>query len=170
MKRLISIILPYLVFSIVGIALIAHSQQLTQPVGVNGQACAYNASPQTISSGQAGWIQCDSSGKLYADTAGSSLTPLGVTSTMATVAPTAGTFSSALAANTGRKGCQVQNIGTTLGYAYFGANASATTGNSFLVSANGGTISCNSANGLVLQDNVSLTCLSGTCAFVIDSQ
>lgn len=96
--------------------------------------------------------------------------PGGVTTTMTTAAPTATTFSSILAASSTRKACTIQNIGTTLGYVYFGSNASATTSNSFQVSANGGTISCNNVNGTVLQDNVSATCTSGTCAFIVANQ
>lgn len=100
---------------------------------------------------------------------GSPTTPAGVTSTMATAAPTAGMFSSLLAASTSRKGCTIQNIGTTLGYIYFGANGSATTSNSFQLPVSG-SISCNNVNGTVLQDNVSGTCGSGTCAFIVSSQ
>lgn len=96
--------------------------------------------------------------------------PSGVTTTMATAAPTATTFSSLLAASATRKGCSIQNVGTTLGYVYFGVNGSATTSNSFQVPANGGFISCNNVNGTVLQDNLSATCASGICAFIIASQ
>jgi hypothetical protein len=96
--------------------------------------------------------------------------PLGVTTTATTAAPTAGAFSSILAASSTRKGCLVQNTGATLGYVYFGANGGATTANALQVSANGGSISCNNPNGTVLQDNVSATCVSGTCTFVIEAQ
>lgn len=92
----------------------------------------------------------------------------GKTTTMAAVAPTTPTFSSLLASSSTRKGCLVQNTGTTLGYVYFGINGSATTGNSFQVPS-GQSISCN-AGPIVLTDNVSGTCASGTCAFIVSSQ
>lgn len=92
----------------------------------------------------------------------------GKTSTMATSAPTAATFSSILALSTTRKGCLIQNNSGTTGYVYFGTTGSATTGNSFQVSP-GQTISCNSGP-IVLTDNIAATCASGTCAFVISSQ
>ena len=98
------------------------------------------------------------------------ITPFGVTTTPTTAAPTAGAFSSVLAASSSRKGCFIQNTGTTLGYVYFGANSSATTANALQISANGGNVSCNNPNGTVLQDNVSATCSSGTCAFIIEAQ
>lgn len=100
--------------------------------------------------------------------------PNGVTTTSTTAAPTAGTFFSILAASASRKSCTIQNTGTTLGYVYFGANASATTGNSFQLPPSTATstftASCATQNGLVLQDNVSATCASGTCSFVIGAQ
>lgn len=96
------------------------------------------------------------------------LAPNGNTSTMATGAPTTPTFSSILAASSTRKGCLVQNTGTTTGYIYFGATGSATTSNSFQLSA-GQSISCQSGN-ITLTDNIAATCASGTCAFVISSQ
>lgn len=95
--------------------------------------------------------------------------PSGVTTTMATAAPTATMFSSILAASTTRKGCLVQNTGSTTGYVYFGATGSATTGNSFLLQPNS-TVNCTTYAGSVLTDNVAATCASGTCAFVISSQ
>jgi hypothetical protein len=89
--------------------------------------------------------------------------------TQAAAAPTTPTFSSVLATSAVRKGCTVQNTGTTLGYVFFGANGSATTANSFQLTP-GAVISCNNVNGTVLTDNVSATCASGTCAFIVGSQ
>jgi hypothetical protein len=92
-----------------------------------------------------------------------------VTTSPTAVAPTAGAFSSILAASTTRKGCLIQNVGTTLGYVYFGANGSATTSNTFQVAANGGTINCADA-ATIDQSNVSATCASGTCAFIVKAE
>jgi hypothetical protein len=89
--------------------------------------------------------------------------------TQVAVAPTALAFSTLLTPSSTREGCVVQNIGSTLGYVFFGANGSASTPTSFQINT-GATISCNNVNGTVLTDNVSWTCNSGTCAFVVSSQ
>lgn len=95
--------------------------------------------------------------------------PTALTTTETAVAPTATTFSSLLAASATRKGCLVQNTGTTLGYVYFGATGSATTANAFQVAV-GSAISCATQTGGVLTDNVAGTCASSTCAFIVGSQ
>src|SRR5882757_1398427 len=41
-----------------------NAQQVSAPLGPAGMACAYNASPPTLTTGNAGWVQCDSTGKL----------------------------------------------------------------------------------------------------------
>lgn len=92
----------------------------------------------------------------------------GSISALTTVAPTAGAFSSILASNASRKSCTIQNVGTTLGYVYPGANGSATTGNAFQVAASGVFLCTNST--ITITDNISATCASGTCAFVISTQ
>ncbi|MDR3572280.1 MAG: hypothetical protein P4L50_00325 [Anaerolineaceae bacterium] len=51
-------------FAAVALVALAHSQQVAQPLGPNGIACAYNASPPTLITGNAGWVQCDSTGHL----------------------------------------------------------------------------------------------------------
>lgn len=43
---------------------LAWAQTVPSPGPPNGIACAYNASPPTLTTGTAGWIQCDSAGKL----------------------------------------------------------------------------------------------------------
>ena len=96
-------------------------------------------------------------------------TPTALTSTEVAVAPTATVFSSLLAASSTRKGCLIQNTGTTLGYVYFGATGSATTSNTFQVTA-GNAISCATQTGGVVTENVAGTCASSTCAFVVGSQ
>jgi hypothetical protein len=93
--------------------------------------------------------------------------PAGVTSTITTAAPTAGTFSSILASSTTRKGCTIQNNSSSLAYFYPGTTGSATTSNAFQVSS-GQLFYCNAPN-VVLQDNIAATCASGTCAFVINT-
>lgn len=90
--------------------------------------------------------------------------------TMSTAAPTALTFSSILAANALRKSCTIQNNSPSIAYIYFGTTGSATTGNSFQLTANGGNITCTTPTGTVLNDNVAATCANGTCAFVIGAQ
>ena len=66
----------YLALALLGLFLstFAQAQQTSTEGGPNGIACAYNASPSTLTSGQAGWIQCDSTGHLAI---GSSGTPSG---------------------------------------------------------------------------------------------
>lgn len=89
------------------------------------------------------------------------------TTTMAVVAPTAGTFSVLLDPNTSRKACLIQNTGTTLGYIYPRPTGGTTT-NAFQITA-GGSFSCN--NGIVtLTDGITGTCASSTCSFVISTQ
>lgn len=154
-----------------GLALLAgtyalHSQQMLPPIQQSGMGCAYNTSPPTLTNGQAGWVQCDSLGRIIA---GAASGPTALTTTEAAAAPTATTFASLLASSATRKGCLVQNTGTTLGYVYFGATASATTANAFQVAA-GNAISCASQTGGVLTDNIAGTCASGTCAFIVGSQ
>jgi hypothetical protein len=122
-------------------------------VGLTGTLPSF-ASPPTVEQGTTPWI----------------IGPEGVTSTVVTAAPTPGTFSTLLAANGSRKGCLIQNVGTTLGYIYPGPTGSATLSNSLLVGANGGTLSCDNHNATVLQDNIAGTCGFGTCDFVIVSQ
>lgn len=84
--------------------------------------------------------------------------PLGVTSTdISGTVTTGGTFQSVSAASASRKGGMIQNPTTATEplYVFFGANASATTGNSISL-APGGSVSFN-AGPIVLQDNVSVT-------------
>lgn len=93
----------------------------------------------------------------------------GVTTTTAnsTIAST-NVFQSALAASTTRKSCLLQNTGTHTEYIYFGTLGSATTGNSFQLSA-GQSISCATVNGLVLTDAVNISGTSGD-GYVVASQ
>jgi hypothetical protein len=76
-------------------------------------------------------------------------------------------FQAALAANTGRAACVLQNTGTHTMYVYFGVLASATTSNGFQI-APGQTISCN-VPGVVLQDAVNITGTAGD-GYIVTSQ
>lgn len=100
-----------------------------------------------------------------AQDAASRLISTGVNATMTASAPTAGTFSTILAASAGRQGCVIQNNSASVGFIFFGLNANATLLNSFQVVAGGGNLPCN-IGGAALTNNVSATCASGTCAFV----
>lgn len=61
--------------ALIGLALIAHGQQVLPPVGPpQAIACAFNTSPPTVASGNAIWVQCDTNGKLI--TSGSAAVPL----------------------------------------------------------------------------------------------
>lgn len=69
-----------------------------------------------------------------------------------------------------RQGCLIQNNGSNNEYVFFGPTASATTSNSFVLvppstGVQGGSISCASFAGGVLQDQVSVSGTSGD-AFV----
>lgn len=58
-----------------GLALLtADAQQVLPPVGPpTAIACAYNASPPTVASGNAIWVQCDTNGKLITSGSGSAV-------------------------------------------------------------------------------------------------
>ena len=78
------------------------------------------------------------------------------------------TFQVALGASNGQRfGCAIQNNGTHVMYAFFGAG-SATTGTSLQIAA-GNTIYCATAGGPVIQDEVQITGTSGD-AFVVAAQ
>lgn len=51
---------------LLGVIGIVGAQQIAfpPPAGVTGIACAYNASPPTLTTGNPGWVQCDSTGKI----------------------------------------------------------------------------------------------------------
>ena len=84
---------------------------------------------------------------------------------------TGGTFQSVMAADLNRTGCIIQNTSQRTMYVYFGATASATTGNSFQVPA-GGSIYCGAGgNGtLALTDNVAITTTTTSDTFVFAFQ
>ena len=95
--------------------------------------------------------------------------PLGATTTTATsTISVTNTFQVALAGNTYRNACLIQNTGTHTEYVYFGATGSATTSNAFPISP-GQTISCATVNGLVLTDIVNITGTAGD-GYIVTSQ
>lgn len=51
---------------LLGVIGIVGAQQISMPppAGVTGIACAYNTSPPTLTTGNPGWVQCDSTGKI----------------------------------------------------------------------------------------------------------
>lgn len=55
-----------------GLALIAHAQQVPSPGPPTAIACAFNTSPPTVASGNAIWVQCDTNGKLIVSESASS--------------------------------------------------------------------------------------------------
>lgn len=73
------------------------------------------------------------------------------------------TFQSALASNSSRKGCTIQNTSTDIEYVFFGATGSATTSNAFALGAaagaggQGGSITCAIGGLGVATDNVAIT-------------
>lgn len=51
-------------FGLLTLAASAHAQVVPQPGPPFNIACAYNGTPVTLTSGQAGWIQCDNAGAM----------------------------------------------------------------------------------------------------------
>ena len=81
------------------------------------------------------------------------------------------TFQSVMAADLNRTGCVIQNTSTHTMYVYFGATASATTSNSFQVSANGFIYCGAGGSGVVaLTDNVAITTSTTSDTFVFAFQ
>jgi hypothetical protein len=98
-------------------------------------------------------------------------TAAGVTTTQVggTTSATAGTFISALAASSTRKGCLVQNTSGSVMYVYLGLTASATITNSLQVSA-GGSFGCTPPGGIVVQDNIAVASAGVSAAYVVAAQ
>lgn len=87
------------------------------------------------------------------------------TQTSGTTSGTINTFTAALAANAARKGCLIQNTSANTEYVYSGATGSATTTNSFQITA-GGTYNCGPGDTNII--NIA----SGTASsvYVVSSQ
>jgi len=82
--------------------------------------------------------------------------PFGVTTAETTGTITAGgTFQTLYAANSGRRGCLVQNTASEVLYVFVGGGA-ASTNSSFQIQP-GGTFSCALTNGQVVTDAIQIT-------------
>lgn len=79
---------------------------------------------------------------------------------------TGGTFQTALAANTARNGCLIQNTGTAALYVFLGATG-ATEAQSFQLAA-GASFSCSQGQS-VLTDEVQVTSGTAAVTFVVDA-
>lgn len=62
-------------FGLLTLAASAQAQVVPQPGPPINIACAYNTTPVTLTDGQAGWVQCDASGKLSITTTTSASSP-----------------------------------------------------------------------------------------------
>jgi len=114
----------------------AQAQVVLPPlVGPNGIACAYNTVLPTLTNLNAGWVQCDSAGRLLIDTAGSgsTVTIAGATPATPTVSTTGAVTSLVLKASPtsspgGVSYFHAENATTTNGYCilYNGTTAPST--------------------------------------------
>lgn len=91
--------------------------------------------------------------------------PATATQTAGTVT-VGGTFQTILAANTGRKGCLIQNTSTHTMSIYVGTLADATAAKSIQVAASGGSFACN-LGPIVLTGDVNATTSTNGDAFVV---
>jgi hypothetical protein len=82
---------------------------------------------------------------------------------------TANTYQSALASNTSRNGCTIQNTSTSTMRVYVGAPGSATDGSAFQI-ASGGSFSCASPGGIVITDQISVASATAAASYVVVSQ
>jgi hypothetical protein len=82
---------------------------------------------------------------------------------------TANTYQSALASNTSRNGCTIQNTSTSTMRIYVGAVGSATDAGAFQIAA-GGSFSCASPGGIVITDAISVASSTATSSYVVVSQ
>lgn len=102
-------------FALVALAASAGAQTIppgTNPVPAGG---AFNSSPPTITSGQAGWLQIDSTGNLrVTGTVTATVTPtnpLGITPTDRTITSATGASQTMMAANAARHSLTISNTG-----------------------------------------------------------
>lgn len=134
-----------------------YSQTVTACGTPNNTAVVGNTYPDTM----------DPQGRRCVDdTVTATIASLGATSTAASGTVAAGgTFQSIIAASGSRLGCLIENPTTATEplYVFFGANGSATTGNSVSL-APGGSVAC-STGLVVLQDNISVTAATTSHAF-----
>jgi len=99
------------------------AQQVLPPlVGPNGIACAYNTVLPTLTNLNAGWVQCDSSGRLLTSSSGSSSSvsitagPVNITPTDCSgTITTGGTAQNAITASTTIHGFSLANVDASTG-------------------------------------------------------
>lgn len=99
--------------SVAGLLLLAcgaSAQVVQQPSPPNGIACAYNSTPPTLTTGQAGWVQCDSTGHLTITT----IQP--ITGGAIAFASTAAESNRVIKATPGSLNALTITIGATSGY------------------------------------------------------
>lgn len=94
---------------LIALTAIAMAQVVSQPGPPTPIACAYNTTPVTLTSGQAGWVQCDAAGKITT-TSTPGATGASLTSTAITVTNASASF---LAAATATKYLLCKNESTT---------------------------------------------------------
>lgn len=105
-----------------GYAVYSVAQVVPQPGPPTPIACAYNSSPVTLTSGQAGWAQCTSSGALVVSTGGAGtqdvnlLVSSGATAATTTASSTAAGSNLVLKASAGNLYALTTTIGATSGY------------------------------------------------------
>lgn len=162
-----SLLASVVILAVAGTLAWAQQFSMPPPAGVIVMGCTYQSSGQSITTGNAGFVQCNSGGQLIVGLSGS--TPQGATTTTAggSIAVT-NTFQQALAANANRRSCLLQNKGSNTMYVYFGAIGSATTPLGLELS-NKASVSCASFSGIVATDAVNVTGTSGDL-FVVTSQ
>lgn len=93
-----------------GIGLLG-AQVLPQPGPPIPIACAYNTSPVTLTDGQAGWVQCNSTGGIVTSTTVTTTNPVGSTPTDRTVTSATGASQTVMAANATRHSFMIVNTG-----------------------------------------------------------
>jgi hypothetical protein len=91
------------------------------------------------------------------------------TTTPGSTAATANTYQSALASNTSRNGCTIQNTSTSTMRIYVGAVGSANDAGAFQIAA-GGSFSCASPGGIVITDAISVASSAAASPYVVVSQ
>ncbi|MFZ2996670.1 hypothetical protein [Sphingobium sp.] len=113
------------------------------------------------------WVPCPTSS---GGGGGGSSGPVRATSTVSPgTITTANTYQSALAANSARNGCLLQNTSATTLRIFLGAPGSATDASAVQIAA-GGSFSCASPGGVILTDQVSVAASTSSATFVIVSQ
>lgn len=127
--------------------------------------CIYQSSPSTMSNGQQTGLRCNSAGNMQVSvvpggSSGSTSTDISGTVTLG------GTYQTALAANTARKGCLIQNPTTATEILSVKVGTMATAYSLPI----GATFSCASAGGLIVTDAITLTAATTSHAFAGVSQ